>query len=77
MNDRIEDNPSHKKLKKELEGANALSKFVNFFSFFGANSKDLKKAFEPLADIKKQFECISKSPDKFNDHFGEAYTTTI
>lgn len=71
MNDRIEDNPSHKKLKKELDGANALSKLTGLLSLFGANSKNLKEAFEPLADIQKQFEVISQSPDKFNDHFSQ------
>jgi hypothetical protein len=71
MNDRIEDNPSHKKLKKELDGANALSKLTDLFSLLGANPKELKEAFEPLADLQKQFELISKSPDKFNDYFSK------
>lgn len=71
MNDRIEDNPSHKKLKKELDGADALSKLTDLFSLFGANPKDLKEAFEPLADIQKQFELLTKSPDKFNDYFSK------
>ena len=69
MNGRIEDNPSHKKLKKELEGAETLSKLTELFSLFEHNSKELKEAFEPLSDMQKQFELISKSPDKFNDNF--------
>lgn len=71
MNDRIEDNPSHKKFKKELDGADALCKLADLFSAFGVNSENLKESLEPLDDIQKQFELISKSPDKFNDHFSK------
>jgi hypothetical protein len=68
-NEKIENNPSCKNLKKELEGAEALHKVMKFFSFFGFKSKSLNKAFDQLPDLKKQFELLSQSPDKFNNHF--------
>lgn len=69
--ERIEDNPSNKKFKKELEGAEALHNLTKFFSFFGIKNKDLEEAFSSLPDIKKQAELLSKSPDKFNSHFAQ------
>jgi hypothetical protein len=70
-NDRIENNPSYKKLKKDLEGAEALHKVTKFFSFFGLKNKALDEAFSTLPDMKKQLELLSKSPDKFNDHYAQ------
>ncbi len=69
--ERIEDNPSYKKFKEELEGAEALRKVTKFFSFFGLKDKGLNEAFSALPDIKNQMELLSKSPDKFNDHFAK------
>lgn len=69
--DRIENNPSYKKLKKDLEGAEALHKVVQFFSFLGLKSKGLDDAFSNLPNMKKQLELLSKSPDKFNDHYAK------
>lgn len=69
--DRIENNPSYKKFKKELEGAESLHKVTKFFSFFGLKSKSLNEAFSQLPDLKKQFELLSQSPDKFNNHFAQ------
>ncbi len=71
MNDKIEDNPSFKKLRKEIAGVNALSEFADLLPIFGINPKDLKEAFKPLKDIQKQFEVLSKSADKFNKHFSQ------
>lgn len=71
MSKKIEDNSSYKKLKKEIEGAEALLSILNLLPVFGTNTSDVIKAFEPLGDLKKQFEMISKAPDKFNQHFAE------
>ena len=68
-NDRIENNPSYKKFKKDLEGAEAIQNVAKFFSFFGLKNKALDEAFSTLPDMKKQLELLSKSPDKFNDHY--------
>jgi len=70
-NDRIENNPSYKKFKKDLEGTEAIQNVAKFFSFFGLNNKKLDEAFGTLPDIKKQLELLSKSPDKFNDYFAQ------
>ncbi len=67
--ERIEDNPSYKKFKNDLKGAEALHKVTKFFSFFGLKNKGLDQAFGTLPDMKTQLELISKSPDKFNDHY--------
>lgn len=69
--ERIEDNPSYKKFKKELEGAEALHKVTKFFSFLGLKNKSLNEAFSTLPNMKKQLELLSKSPDKFNDHYAQ------
>lgn len=70
-NERIENNPTYKKLKKNLEGAETVHKITNFLSFFGIKNKDLDKAFSAIPDMKKQFELLSKSPDKFNAHYAQ------
>lgn len=70
-NDRIENNPSYKKFKKDLEGAEAIQNVAKFFSFFGLKNKLLDEAFSTLPDMKKQLELLSKSPDKFNDHYAQ------
>lgn len=69
--EKIEDNPSYKKFKKDLEGAEALHKVIKFFSFFGLKNKGLDEAFSTLPDMKKQLDILSKSPDKFNEHFAK------
>ncbi|MCW3074626.1 MAG: zinc chelation protein SecC [Flaviaesturariibacter sp.] len=71
MNDRIEDNPTYKKFKKDLEGAAALHKIVKFFAFFGLKSKKVTEAFSQLPELQQQFEKLSKTPDKFNDYFAK------
>jgi len=68
MEDKIENNPSNKKFRKELEGAKNLQKVL---SFFGMNSKEIDKAFDGVPDIESQLNILSKSPDKFNDHYAK------
>ncbi len=70
-NDRIENNPSYQKFKKDLDGAEAIHKIAKFFSFLGLKDKDLNDAFGNLPEMRKQLELLSKSPDKFNDHFAK------
>lgn len=70
-NDRIENNPSYQKFKKDLEGAEAIKNVAKLFSFFGLKNKALDEAFSTLPDMKKQLELLSQSPDKFNDHYAQ------
>lgn len=70
-NDRIENNPSYKKFKKDLEGAEAIHNLAKFLSLFGLKNKELNEAFSTLPGMKKQLELLSKSPDKFNDHYAQ------
>ncbi|MEZ4721386.1 MAG: hypothetical protein R2813_05850 [Flavobacteriales bacterium] len=70
-NDRIANNPSNKKLKQNIEGAEAFKKVADFFSFFGLKDKRLEAAFDKLPQMRKQIELLSKGPDKFNDHFAQ------
>lgn len=69
MNDRIEDNPSYKRIRQDFDWANALCKMIDLLSKSEENFKNLKKVFEPLAEFDKQFKLISQSSDKFNKHF--------
>jgi hypothetical protein len=68
MEDKIENNPSYRKFRKEVEGAKNLQKVL---SFFGMNSKEIDKAFDGVPDIESQLNILSKSPDKFNDHYAK------
>lgn len=70
-NDKIENNPSYTKFKKDLEGAEAIHNIAKFFSFFGLKNKELDEAFSTLPDMRKQLELLSKGPDKFNDYYAQ------
>lgn len=69
--ERIEDNPSYKKFRKDIEGADALHNLTKFLSFFGTKNKELEEVFSALPDMKKRLDLLSKSPDKFNNHFAK------
>lgn len=71
MDKKIENNPSYQKLKKELKGAEAISKIAKFFSFFGMKNKDIDEALSALPEMRNQLELLIKSPDKFNEYFRE------
>ncbi len=75
MNDRIEDNPSHKKLKMALGEIEENYSALPLLTLFGANPKDveeLQKAIKPIiTDLKKQHPEVLQAPDKFNDYFAE------
>ena len=70
-NDRIENNPSYKKFKKDLEGAEAIKNVATVFSFFGLKNKTLDEAFSTLPEMKKQLKLLLQSPDKFNNHYAQ------
>ncbi|MBK7183958.1 MAG: zinc chelation protein SecC [Bacteroidetes bacterium] len=70
-NDKIENNPSYQKFKKDLEGAEALQRLTKLFSVFGVKNDELGEVFSRLPDLKNQTELLSKSPDKFNGHFSK------
>lgn len=68
---KIENIPSYSKLKKEIEGAESLRKFVKLFSVFGFSNKDLNEAFDKIPDFKRQIIHLSTLPDKFNNNFAK------
>ncbi|MBL1411507.1 hypothetical protein [Sphingobacterium faecale] len=71
MSDKIEDNSSYKKLKQQFEGVDALRNILDFFPIPGLDPIEFEKALEPFVDLKKEFEIISKAPDRFNHHFAK------
>ena len=70
-NDKIENIPSYSKLRKEIEGADSLRKFVKFLSIFGIKDKGLNETLNKIPDFKKQIIHLSTLPDKFNKHFAK------
>jgi len=69
--DKIENIPSYSKLRKEIEGADSLRKFVKFLSVFGIKDKGLIESLDKIPDFKKQIIHLSTLPDKFNKHFSQ------
>jgi hypothetical protein len=67
--DKIKDNPSFKKLKKDLDGMSSFSKIINFLSVFGFKDENVTKEFHKLPGIIEQFNLLSTIPDRFNEHF--------
>lgn len=70
-NNKIADLPSYSKIRKNVQGANAIGKIVKFRSFFGVQNKRLSEAFSKVPDIKKEVEHLSSLPDRFNAYFAE------
>lgn len=71
-NDKIENNPSYQKLKKDLQGAEAFHTIAKFLSVLGIKNEKVDEAFSALPEMKKQLELLSKSPDRFNEHFSKS-----
>ncbi|HHC81026.1 MAG TPA: hypothetical protein ENK46_14180, partial [Flavobacteriia bacterium] len=69
--DKIADLPSYSKIRKDVQGANAIGKVVKFLSFFGIKNKNLNEAFSKIPDLKKEVEHLSTLPDRFNSHFSK------
>lgn len=67
--DNIADLPSYSKIRKDVQGANAIGKVVKFLSFFGIKNDGLNEAFSKIPDLKKEVEHLSTLPDRFNSHF--------
>lgn len=70
-NNRIEDNHSNKKFKKEFEGMEALQQLLELIPLDETGKEELEKLFSAIPGMKKEFELLSKSADRFNDHFSE------
>lgn len=70
--DKIENLPSYSKLRKEIEGADLLRKFVRFLSVFGFKDKGLNETLDKIPDFKKQIIHLSTLPDKFNKYFAQS-----
>lgn len=68
MNDKIENNPSYLKLKKEMEAYEAAYKLLKLVPFLG-DKKKLKETFIQLSDMKQKLSLLSQTPDKFNTYF--------
>lgn len=71
MSDKIEDNSSFEEFRNDLKGGKAVKKLVSFLAPFSKRAKNVLDAFENFDELEKQFEEISKSPDKFNQYFRE------
>lgn len=69
--DNIADLPSYSKIRKDVQGANAIGKVVKFLSFFGIKNNGLNEAFSKIPDLKKEVEHLSTLPDRFNSHFAK------
>lgn len=67
--EKIADLPSYSKIRKDVQGANAIGKVVKFLSYFGIKNKGLNEAFAKIPDLKKEVEHLSTLPDRFNGHF--------
>ncbi|WP_179340041.1 hypothetical protein [Winogradskyella ludwigii] len=67
--DNIADLPSYSKIRKDVQGANAIGKVVKFLSFFGIKNDGLNEAFSKIPNLKKEVEHLSTLPDRFNSHF--------
>lgn len=70
--DKIENLPSYSKLRKEIEGADSIRKFVKFLSAFGIKDKGLNETLDKIPDFKKQIIHLSTLPDRFNKHFAQS-----
>ncbi|MDR2906496.1 MAG: hypothetical protein LBU91_00705 [Bacteroidales bacterium] len=68
---KIEDNPSYKKFKEDLEGVEILHKMTKFLALFGIKNNALDETFSALPEMKKDLELLSKSPDKFNNYYAQ------
>ena len=68
-NDKIENNPSFQKMRKELEGFAALGDFLTNIGLGEVFEKRFKK--NDFLKIKNDFDLLTKSPDKFNSHFAK------
>jgi hypothetical protein len=71
MNDNIEDNPSNKKFNKDLEGIEALGNLAEILKQFGLIDENANEVFNQIPDMRRQFDLLAKSPDKFNQHFSK------
>lgn len=71
MDEKTEDNPSHKKFKRQLDGAASLVQLLRFAPIFGLKSSNFRKAMDGLPELKAQFSLLSTLPDKFNGHFAK------
>lgn len=69
--DKIADLPSYSKIRKDVQGANAIGKVVKLLSFFGIKNDSLNEAFSKIPDLKKEVEHLSTLPDRFNSHFAK------
>lgn len=69
--DKIADLPSYSKIRRDVQGANAVRKVVKFFSFFGIKNDSLNEAFFKIPNLKKEVEHFSTLPDRFNSHFAK------
>ncbi|MGY8939783.1 MAG: hypothetical protein ACKVK4_07350 [Flavobacteriales bacterium] len=69
--EKIADLPSYSKIRKDVQGANAIGKVVKFLSFFGIKNKSLNEAFSKIPDLKKEVEHLSTLPDRFNSYFAK------
>lgn len=71
MNDKIENNPSNKKFKEEIQGAKGIKFIASILSPFSKTAKNVVDVMKDFDKIEEEFNTISKSPDLFNHYFGD------
>ncbi|EZH73664.1 hypothetical protein ATO12_17155 [Aquimarina atlantica] len=69
--DKIADLPSYSKIRRDVQGANAIGKIVKFLSFFGIKNNGLNEVFSKIPDLKRDVEHLSTLPDRFNSYFAK------
>lgn len=57
-NDKIENNPSYQKLKKDLQGAEAFHTIAKFLSVLGIKNEKVDEAFSALPEMKKDRKSV-------------------
>jgi hypothetical protein len=67
--DKISDNPTIKKIERDLAGFEALAKLYSFARRFGLAKGTLSEHFDRLPEMRKQLQDMSALPDRFNAHF--------
>jgi hypothetical protein len=68
-NEKITDNPSLLKMKRDLEGMVAFSKIVSVLENLGIRHDEISEAMRQVPNLAQQLQEMSTVPDRFNEHF--------
>jgi hypothetical protein len=68
--DKIKDNPTQVKMRKDMSRILLLSKAVAFFEAFGIRNKRISEAMKQIPDLAQLYAMLGV-PDRFNEHFSK------